>query len=404
MWGIPFYLFTPFMSVYMAAMLVTDQQIGLIASVLMSVRAISAFFGGAITDKLGRKKATFIFDALSWSVPTLIWIFSQNFWWFIAAAAFNGLSEVAANSWNCLLIEDAPRTALVDIYAWVHISQLLAVFFAPLAGLLVGEVGLVPAVRVVFILSFISITLKVFILNHYCDETKAGKRRLEETRGASLSALISGYGQIARKLFTSPRMVLALSIATFVVVTGLVTQTFFGLYATRTLAMPEHFLAFFPIIRAGIMLAFLFIIQPRIAGVGLKGPLVAGVILYMSAYSLLITIPAQRLGLLLLCLFLESCAHGLVLPRRDSIQALFVDPGERARLNSVLAVVVFTVTIPFGSLSGWMSAIDGRLPFLMIVVIFVIQLVVVASSRTLSTDNVRALERAQSDFLEDESR
>ena len=396
LWGIPFYLFMPFASVYMAALMVTDRQIGIITSVLMLFRAVSSFFSGAIIDKLGRKNATLIFDVIAWSIPCLIWAFSQNFWWFIVATVFNGLGQITHNSWQCLLVEDADKSTLVDIYAWVHISQLLAVFFAPLAGLLVSGIGLVSAVRIIYLFSFVSMTLKFIILYKYCDETEVGKRRLQETRGVSMSTLISGYGAIARKLFSSPQMVLALSIAAFVVVTSMIANTFFGLYATRHILSPmqSHFLAYFPIIRAAIMLLFLFIIQPKIAKFGPKGPMLVGICLYIAAYSLLITLSSGSLNLLLFCIFLEACAQGLVLPRRDSIEALFIDPAERARLNSVLMVVVFIIMIPFGSLSGWMSEVDGRLPFVMMIIIFLVQFVVVLVSKSLSTANVRALEDA----------
>ena len=161
--------------------------------------------------------------------------------------------------------------------------------------------------------------------------------------------------------------------------------------------MPESFLAYFPIIRSVIILLFLFIIQPRIAKFGLKGPMLAGVFLYISAYGLLILMPAASLWPLLFCIFLESCAHGLIWPRRDSIQALFIDPQERARLNSVLATIVLLLTIPFGYLSGWMSTLDARLPFVLIIAIFAVQFIVVLVSRSLGTANVRALEAAQAE-------
>ena len=392
LWGIPFFLYMPFASVYMAALAVSDQQIGIITSLLMTIRAISSFLSGAIVDKLGRKRATFIFDALSWSVPCLIWAFSQNFWWFIAAAMFNGLFEVTHNSWNCLLIEDADKSTLVDIYAWVHISGLLAVFFAPLAGLLVEGLNLVLAVRILYIFSFLSMTLKFLILNKYATETEVGAVRLKETRGVSFFSLLSGYGAVARKLFASPQMVLTLTIMAGFIITSTVTQTFFGLYVTRNLDMPDAFLAYFPIMRSVIMLLFLFIIQPKIAKFGLKGPILVGVAMYITAYALLIVSPVGSLGLLLVCIFLESCAHGLIWPRRDSIQALFIDPKERARLNSVLASTILLATIPFGYLSGWMSSLDGRLPFVLVIVLFVVQFAVVAISRSLNTTNVRAME------------
>lgn len=392
LWGIPFFLFMPFASVYMMMLGVSDWQIGLIASILVFSRAIWSVLGGAITDKLGRKRTTFIFDILSWAIPCLIWAFSQNFWWFVAAAMFNGVSEVTTNSWNCLLVEDAEKSKLVDIYAWVHISGLIAVFFAPLAGLLVEEIGLVYAVRVIYLFSFVSMTLKFFILNKYADETQIGKERLIETKEMSIMALLSGYGGVARKLFKSAQMRLALMTIAFFAIITLVTNTFFGLYVMRDLGMPDYFLAYFPIIRSAIMLAFLFIIQPKIEKFGMKGPMLIGICLYIAAYAALIILPSGNLWLLIVCIFVESCAHGLVWPRRDSIQALFIEPGERARLNSVLASMVLAVTIPFGSVSGWLSGLDGRFPFMLVLAVLAVAFVVILTSHALRLENVRALE------------
>ena len=397
LWGIPFFLFTPFAAVYMSALMVSDQQIGIIASVAMFSRALASFLSGAITDKLGRKKTVFIFDVIAWSIPCLLWAFSQNHWWFIMAALFNGVGEVTHNSWNCLLVEDADKSTLVDIYAWVHISGMLAMFFAPLAGLLVDNLSLIPAVRIIYLFSFVSMSLKFIILNKYCTETEVGRQRLKETKGVSFFSLLLGYGSVARKLFASPKMVMALVIIACFIITNMVTTTFFGLYATRNLLMDQSFLAYFPIIRAAIILLFFFIIQPKIAKFGLKGPVLIGVFLYIGAYLLLITMPANNLPLLLLCIFLESTAHGLVWPRRDSIQVLFIEPQERARLNSILASVISIVAIPFGYLSGWLSGVDGRFPFLLIIAIFAIQFIVVLGSRSLRTKNVRALEAMYSE-------
>jgi len=397
LWGIPFFLFMPFASVYMMLLGVLDWQIGVIASLLVLSRAAWSVLGGAITDKLGRKKATFIFDILSWSIPCLIWAFSQNFWWFAAAALFNGVSEVTTNSWNCLLVEDAEKSKLVDIYAWVHISGLVAVFFAPLAGFLVEGIGLVLAVRLLYLFSFLSMTLKFFILNRYADETQVGKERLRETRQMSIMALLSGYGGVARKLFKSAHMRLALMTIAFFTIITLITNTFFGLYVTRNLLMPEYFLAYFPIIRSGIMLTFLFIIQPKLAKFGMKVPMLVGVFLYIFAYAALIALPSGNLWLLIVCIFIESCAHGLVWPRRDSIQALFIEPEERARLNSVLASMVLIVTIPFGYLSGWLSGLDGRFPFVLVVAILAVAFVVILTNRALRTENVRALEKKRAE-------
>jgi MFS family permease len=378
----------------MAALAVNDRQIGMIASVFMLFRALSSILSGAITDKLGRKRATFIFDVISWSIPCIMWTFAQNYWWFVVAAAFNGLSEITGNSWHCLLVEDAEKSAIVSVYSWVHISGQLAVFFAPLAGILVESMTIVPAVRILYAFTFFSMTLKFFILNRYCDETKVGRVRMEETAGMSIMAIMSGYGQIWRKLRTSRAMILALSIVTFFTVTNMVVTNFFGLYITRSLLLPQSYLAYFPIIRAIIILAFIFIIQPKIGNI-IKAPMLTGILMYIAAYALLLIAPQSGITMPIICVVLESCAYGIVVPRKDSIAVLFVDRNERARLISVMTFVVLVITIPFGVFSGWLSDTDARLPFVLTIVIFVIQFIVVARSRLLSNASVKAIEEQQ---------
>lgn len=65
----------------------------------------------------------------------LIWAFSQNFYYFLVAAIINSFNRVTMNSWGCLLVEDCDRSQIINIYAWVNISGLVAVFFAPITGL-----------------------------------------------------------------------------------------------------------------------------------------------------------------------------------------------------------------------------------------------------------------------------
>jgi MFS family permease len=51
LWGIPFNLYAPYVSVYMLALGLDDQKIGMIASLGLVGQILSALLGGAITDK-----------------------------------------------------------------------------------------------------------------------------------------------------------------------------------------------------------------------------------------------------------------------------------------------------------------------------------------------------------------
>ncbi len=78
LWGIPYNLYAPYISVYMLAVGLSDGQIGLIVSISWGVQIILALLSGVITDKLGRRRTTLIFDTLSWGVPALISALAQN--------------------------------------------------------------------------------------------------------------------------------------------------------------------------------------------------------------------------------------------------------------------------------------------------------------------------------------
>ena len=383
MWSIPHNLFTPFASVYMAALLLSDSQIGIVASVSMLFRAVFALLGGAFTDKLGRKRATLIFDCLSWSLPCLLWALSQDFWWFMIAAAFNGMMSVTENSWTCLLVEDAKKSEMVKIYSLIHISGQLAVIFAPLAALLINHFSIVPVMRVIYLFSFLSMTMKFFILNKYCVETEVGKKRKSETSDMPIIKILSGYGKVFRRVASSKAMMFALAIYAVFSITTMITVNFFGLYATGNLMIPEHFLGYYPIVRSAVVILFLFAIHPALGRFGYKLPIMAGILFYAAGHAVLLAAPAENLLMTFVYIFLEACAFSLVMPYRDSIVALLIDPDERARISSIINVLTLSCCVPFGYLAGRLSDMDRRLPFALDIALFAVAFTLVLASRKL---------------------
>ena len=377
LWMIPNSLYLPFVSVYMSALMLTDSQIGLVASVSLFFRAIVAGLSGAITDKVGRKKATFIFDVLAWSIPCLLWALSQNFWWFVIAAAFNGLMEVPNVSWTCLLVEDADRSAMVRIYTLIHIIGQMAVIFAPIAAIMISLYSIVPVMRVLYLFAFASKTIKFVLLYIYSTETIVGKVRKEETVGISLFKVMSGYGEVFKRIFASPGMIFALTMSAIFTITSMIMHNFFGLLITGDLNIPDYFLAYYPILRSIIIILFMFIILPRLSKHGFKIPMLAGVVLYILSHVVLIISPPGNLFVPFIYVLIEACAFCLVIPRRDSIVALLIEDDERARISSIFNSLVLFVSIPFGYLAGWLSDIDRRLPFGLDILLFIVAFIVI---------------------------
>jgi len=384
LWGIPYNLYAPYATLYMYALGVKDQQIGLLISIGMVLQVFAALFGGIATDKLGRRKCTFIFDLASWSIPTLIWTFSQNFWWFLAAAIFNSMWQITSNSWNCLLVEDCPPNILVDIYTWCTISGLLSVFFAPLAGILVSKATLIPAMRIIYGITFITMTSKFIILYFFSKETKQGLRRLEETKDQRIVDMLMGYKDVFKLIARTPATRMILAIMTIINIGTMITGNFFSLYINKNLLIPESYIAYFPIVRAVVMLVFIFSVQAFINNLPYRPVMTIGASLYVLSNILLLVAKPQSYGILLLYMLCESFAHALLIPRKDSLLVLFVDPQERARILGLLYVLMIAITSPFGWITGKLSEINRMFPFVLNIILYIACVALVLLSTTLA--------------------
>lgn len=388
LWGIPYQLYVPFATLFMYKLGVDDVHIGFLLSIGMVLQVVASFFGGVITDKLGRRLTTVIFDTLSWGVPCLIWAFAQNFWWFLAATMLNSMWQITNNSWSCLLVEDCDKRLIVPAYAWIQLSGLLSVFLAPISTLLVGRFSVVPVMRGLYLFSFVMMMTKFLLLYFLGRETSQGLKRMEETRGVPLTRLMAGYGRVFWQIITSRQMMLALLVMLSYNLTNTVLSNFYGLYVTQNLGVPDRFLSIFPIVRSALMLLFILTIQPRVNKLPYRPVMLTGYTIYVAAHLVLLWAPRESLGILLFYTFLEGCALVCIAPRKDSLSALFIDDQERSRVSALLYMMMIGITAPFGTLIGWLSSLNRTFPFLLNLLILVGSMLLVGTSK-----EVRDLDR-----------
>jgi MFS family permease len=377
MWGIPYNLYIPYASVYMLALGVSDAQIGMIASLGLLIQPIFALISGAITDKYGRRLTTLLADLLSWSIPSLIWVVAQDIRYFIVAAVFNAMWRISMNSWTCLLVEDAEEDQLVHIWTWIHIAGLLAAFFAPLAGLLIGAIDLVPAVRILYLFSFVMMTAKGFILYRYSTETERGYIRMAETRDKPLLSLLGGYRGVLRQIIHTPRTLVVLGIMFVMGVVTMVNSTFWSILATEKLGIPAEHLAIFPFAKSGLMLILYFLLVPRLNVRRFRNPMLIGFLGFLAANLILVTMPSGNYILLLISVLIEAASLAMFGPLMDALTIVSIDNLERARINSILYVVMILLTSPFGWIAGQLSELNRVLPFILNICFFFIGMVLV---------------------------
>jgi MFS family permease len=370
LWGIPFNLYAPYVSIYMVALGLSDKQIGTIVSISWSFQIVLALISGVVTDKLGRRRTTLIFDILAWSVPALISAIAQNFWYFVAGGIINSVWQITHNSWTCLLVEDAEQDQLVDIYTWIHIANQLVGFAAPLAGLLIGIFSLVPTVRGLYVFAAIMFTVKAVVTYLMTEETRQGKIRMHETRHQSLISVFREYGGVLQDLLHTPQTLYTAGLMLIISISNVITGSFWGIIVTERLHIPAQNLAMFPFIKSAVMLFFFFMVMPRFNKMHFKLPLVIGFFGFVVSQLILITAPDKGYAFLIVSVFLEACCFATINPLMDQMIALTIDAKERARIQSILYVGIILITSPFGWIAGNLSGIDKILPFILNITLF----------------------------------
>jgi len=372
LWGIPFNLYTPYASIYMVALGLADTQIGVILSISWGFQIVLALLSGVITDKLGRRRTTLIFDILAWSIPALLSALAQNYWYFLAAGIFNSVWRITQNAWTCLLVEDAEPQQLIGIYSWIYIANQLVGFVAPLGSVLISIFSLVPTVRGLYSFAAVLFTLKAILTYRLTQETRQGKVRQQETRHQSVFHVLRGYRGVVQAILRAPQTLYTAGMMLVLSICQLITTNFWAIILTRKLNIPAQNLAVFPFVKSAIILTFFFVIMPRISKMHYKLPLAIGFLGFIGSQLLLIAAPSQNYVILVLSVVLDACSYATVSPLVDQLVALTIDPRERARIQSILSVGIIVLTSPFGWIAGTLSGVDKSLPFMLNIALFTI--------------------------------
>ncbi len=365
LWGIPHNLYAPLASVYMAALGLSPTQIGLISTIFLASQMVWALLSGVITDKLGRRTATAIFDCVSWTIPALLWTLAQDFSWFVAAAVFNGAWRVTETSWDLLMIEDAPESRLVHMYTISSIAGLLAGFVSPIAYFFVQRYTIVPTMRFVYAFTCVMMTSKFIILYFLTQETSVGKRRMAESKGVSLFSRLWDSRRVLGRMLRSRRILLtAAFIACYSGITN-INGSFWPLLITEKLGIPTENLSIFFTIKNLFMLVCYFVVAPRLDVRTFKHPVLLSLGLLMGQQLLMMLMPPQAYWLVIVAVVLEALALSMLGPMCGSLQMINIDREERARMLGYFYAMCMLVTSPLSSLAGMAAEVDRAYPFVM---------------------------------------
>jgi MFS family permease len=373
MFVIPHAMYSGFLTLYMVELGLTLSQVGMITSLGLAVQFVFSALSTYITDTLGRKRTSLIFDIAGWSAAQLIWAAALGIHFFLAAAVIHASFRVVANSWHCLMLEDSQPADRIHIFNFLQMSGILGGFFAPFGALLINRMTLVPAMRVMLAISVVSMTL-MFVIRHFIvTETAVGRQKMEDMKAVRMRDVFASYVPVLKRMLSDRLFVTVLSLRALNFVQMMIRTTFLAVLITGRLGFPAEAMAVFHTVSAAVMLLLLLCIAPMLSRVTRYWPLSMGIGFHAAAVAvLLLSPPRPHYALLVAAAVFAALGTSVTTPRIEALTANTIINEERSTANAVMAVITLILTTPFGYISGLLAEIDVRLPFVLILAVFLI--------------------------------
>lgn len=366
MWGIPFVLYNFYLSFYMRGQGITDKQIGYLISIGFVSATIFSLIAGVITDTLGRKKTTLIFDLISWPGAVLIYLVSNNFWMFAFAVFINGALRITAVSFNLMVIEDANSEQRIAAFNIINIINISAGTITPVAGLMVKFFGVIQAERFFLIFAAISMTLMMILRNYFYKETKAGQKILDNHKEGNLKNIFRKdlHGKTFKILRQKPQIIMAISVVTLFnmyIPIGTYSSLYYALYINEVLGIDKSLISILGGVNSIAMLIIFIFINPIIGRHNIRLTMIIGLILQGCSLLLIIIMPYNNFFAAIISVILFAVGFSIFKPFADSMLAEVIEEDGRSGIYSLVNTITSILSIIAGLIAGYFYSFNPRL-------------------------------------------
>lgn len=358
-----------FAPLYMEELGLTGIQMGLVNSAGLLFSFFFFILSGPFTNKYGRRVTSLIWDIISWSVSMTIWAFAQGFAWFLVAILFNSAVRVVMVSWNLLLTEDAREDQRVRIYGIVYIIGSLGGFVTLAAGLLLQRFGVVPTMRVTYLLGAAFMTTMFILRYAMTTETENGALILVKTRDIPLRKLVAE--QLSSLVHAARDRHFLILTLVYLIATAVQSFTFFQiLYLKDSLGYSTAELAVVPAVNSLVSVFLFAVILPRIPKKAERLGLLVGFLICVAGGLAFLFLGPSMLYVVLFIQGLSAAAFLLLSTYRDSVFMNSVPSEKRAELFGLVNMLAMLLSIPTGALAGWLYTLTPLAPFVAVVLLF----------------------------------
>jgi len=379
-WGIPFVLFNFYLSLYMKELGVTNVQLGYIISIGYIAGTLFSLISGAITDRLGRKRTTLIFDLISWPLTVVIYFISNSFVLFALATITNSMNRIVTVSWNLMMVEEADNEQRVAAYNIVNIINIASGVVIPLTGILVSAYGIIISERIFLAFAAVSMTAMMLYRNRIYKETSVGRHNIEERKKNPSRANLKKILPVqAAKMFKGNTKAIIAAIVYILFFTYIPLGTFNSLYfapfMTEALGLGKSSISILGGVYSGVLLFVFVLINPIAGRLNHTKNMQVGLAIQAAALIVLILIPAGSLPAAVIFIIAYAAGFGIFRPYVDSMLAEVSEGNERAGVYSMVNTITCIATAVIGFISGSIYLYNPRLIYVASIIILAVSIV-----------------------------
>jgi len=365
------YILTFYAALYMQANGLNAPHIGLIATLAAVTGLFFQCVAAPVVNRLGRRRALFVTSLLCWSIPLLCWSLAKGFTLFLMAALFFSVSRIAGLAWYCVVTEDVDESRKARVFGLMFFIATIGGLGTLPAGPLIARFGLSDAIRALYGFAFVSMTLMFLFRHRLLTETAAGVELSRHHAGLSLVESLRHHLQVVRENLVDHefrKLALTWVLVNFAGAMGFV----FTLYYNNVLKLTPGQLSLLPPLAAIVGLVLYRLVVPRLNRIPERLAIPLFLALMAGGQTLLLVMPAGRMGWVLLAAGLVAAGGYL---GNVSINAALnnrMGALHKADAYSAVQLLVALATIPAGWLAGSLFENDPRLALAAIIGVLVL--------------------------------
>jgi Na+/melibiose symporter-like transporter len=245
-----------------------------------------------------------------------------------------------------------------------------------------------------YALAFISMTLMFVLRNRKLHETEIGIIKQQESRNSTLRESMHGYWTALKKMAVNPLLMLVCGMYILFHFQLNMRNTYLSVYLVDALHFDESLISLFPAFASSAALLLMIFVIPRFKEH--LGPryMIAGFVLSIVSYVLLILAPPQHMTSMVISTVLYTAGSIIAMPYLEASLANTIEDDKRASVISILAVFMLLFISPSGIIGGWTYEMDPRIPFALMTLSFITSIglmtvYIIRKSRTPSAANFK---------------